>query len=187
MRVTQIFRFSFLKSTQTCQHEINSLLSLCFCGYVNSFKRPSVVIWCRVWINSQQVTDIIPCSVLIHTADWLKPWHLKAYLMLDVISMRYKEIGSSLITSQWRCRPLSLPLGYDPSTLRWYGDFGKNIGMAGVVKLRKRFTIWQILLEHGINSLHLVCFRGCWNLSTLNIAIPRSAFVRSWYNDVACG
>ena len=38
--------------------------------------------------------------------------------------------------------------------------------IAGILKLRKRFRMSQILFEHGINSLPLVCFRGYGNLST---------------------
>ena len=66
--------------------------------------------------------------------------------------------------------PLSLPLRYDL-----------------VTQLRKRFRMSQILFEHGINSLSLVCFRGYGNLSILSIAIPRLAFGHQWYCDAACG
>ena len=84
-------------------------------------------------------------------------------------------------------RPLSLPLRYDLVTLRLYGDLGQifffvfvfcfDLGqinvIAEILKLRKCFRMSQILFEHGINSLPLVCFRGYENLSTLSIAIPR--------------
>ena len=83
-------------------------------------------------------------------------------------------------------RPLSLPLRYDRVTLCLYGDLGQINGIAGILKLRKRFKMWQILFEHGMNSLLLVCFRGHGNLSTLIIAIPRLAFGRAWYCDAAC-
>ena len=84
-------------------------------------------------------------------------------------------------------RPLSLPLRYDLVTLCLYDDLGKINVIAGILKLRKRFRMSQILFEHGINSLPLVCFRGYGNLSTLSIAIPRLAFGRAWYCDAACG
>ena len=69
-------------------------------------------------------------------------------------------------------RPLSLPLRYDLVTLCLCGDLGQINGIAGILKLRKRFRMSQILFEHGINSLPLVCFRGYGNLSTPSIAIP---------------
>ena len=224
---------------------------------------------------------------------------MEAYLTFDVISVRYKDKGTSLMTSQWRFRPLSaflaatvrpskgavtcavcpesarlvtflignvstgvvtwsalrcgasgesgkkvaaaplsktaaaaaaaetwfakLPLDYmlhnrfpwkqsgrrssmwPPYSLRrnlsaaacrpcdrsftlcLYGDLGQINVIAWILKLRKRFRMSQILFEHGINSLPLVCFRGYGNLSTLSIAIPRLAFGRAWYCDAACG
>ena len=84
-------------------------------------------------------------------------------------------------------RPLSLPLRYDLVTLCLCDDLGQINVIAGILKLRKRFRMSQILFEHGINSLPLVCFRGYGNLSTLSIAIPRLAFGRAWYCDAACG
>ena len=72
-------------------------------------------------------------------------------------------------------RLLSLPLRYDLVTLCLYDDLGQINVIAGILKLRKRFRMSQILFEHGINSLPLVCFRGYGNLSTLSIAIPRLA------------
>ena len=69
-------------------------------------------------------------------------------------------------------RPLSLPLRYDLVILCLYDDLGQINVIAGILKLRKRFRMSQILSEHGINSLPLVCFRGYGNLSTLSIAIP---------------
>ena len=84
-------------------------------------------------------------------------------------------------------RPLSLPLRYDLVTLCLYDDLGQINVIAGILKLRKRFRMSQILFEHGINSLPLVCWRGYGNLSTLSIAIPRLAFGRAWYCDAACG
>ena len=84
-------------------------------------------------------------------------------------------------------RPLSLPLRYDLVTLCLYDDLGQINVIVGILKLRKRFRMSQILFEHGINSLPLVCFCGYGNLSTLSIAIPRLAFGRAWYCDAACG
>ena len=84
-------------------------------------------------------------------------------------------------------RPLSLPLRYDLVTLCLYDDLGQINVIAGILKLRKRFRMSQILFEHGINSLPLVCFRGYGNLSTLSIAIPRLAFGRAWYCYAVCG
>ena len=84
-------------------------------------------------------------------------------------------------------RPLSLPLRYDLVILCLYDDLGQINVIAGILKLRKRFRMSQILSEHGINSLPLVYFRGYGNLSTLSIAIPRLAFGRAWYCDAACG
>ena len=72
-------------------------------------------------------------------------------------------------------RPLSLPLRYDLVTLCLYDDLGQINVIAGILKLRKRFRMSQILFEHGINSLPLVCWRGYGNLSTRSIAIPRAA------------
>ena len=84
-------------------------------------------------------------------------------------------------------RPLSLPLRYDLVTLCLYNDLGQINVIAGISKLRKRFRMSQILFEHEINSLPLVCFRGYGNLSTLSIAIPRLVFGRACYCDAACG
>ena len=84
-------------------------------------------------------------------------------------------------------RPLSSPLRYDLVILCLYDDLGQINVIAGILKLRKRFRMSQILSEHGINSLPLVWFRGYGNLSTLSIAIPRLAFGRAWYCDATCG
>ena len=84
-------------------------------------------------------------------------------------------------------RPLSLPLRYDLVTLCLYDDLGQINVIAGILKLRKRFRMSQILFDYGINSLPLVCFRGYGNLSTLSIVIPHLAFGREWYCYAACG
>ena len=49
--------------------------------------------------------------------------------------------------------PLSVPLRYDLVTLCLYNDLGQINVIAGILKLRKRFRMSQILFEHGINSL----------------------------------
>ena len=74
-------------------------------------------------------------------------------------------------------RPLSLPLRCDQHCL--YNDLGQIKGVFEILKLGKRFRIWQTSFEHGINALHLICFREYGNLSTLNIAIPRLVFGRA--------
>ena len=84
-------------------------------------------------------------------------------------------------------RPLSLPLRYDLAMLCLYDDLEQINVIAGIWKPQKCFRMLQILFEHGINSLPLVCFGGYGNLSTLSIAIPRLAFGRAWYCDAACG
>ena len=80
-------------------------------------------------------------------------------------------------------RPLSLPLRYDLVTLCLYDDLGQINVIAGILKLRKRFRMSQILFEHGINSLPLVCFRGYGNLSTLSIAIRVVLRCCVWINS----
>ena len=47
-------------------------------------------------------------------------------------------------------RPLSLPLRYDLVTLYLYDDLGQINVKAGILKLRNRFRMSQILFEHGI-------------------------------------
>ena len=46
-------------------------------------------------------------------------------------------------------RPFSLPLRYDLVTLCLYDDLGQINVIAGILKLRKRFRMSQILFEHG--------------------------------------
>ena len=104
----------------------------------------------------------------------------------DVISVSYKDKhdkGTSLMTSQWRTRPLR----HDWVTLHLNNDLGRIKGIVGILKLRKRFRMWQTSFEHGINSSPFVCFRGYEDLSTLSIAILRLAFGRAWYCDAKCG
>ena len=66
-------------------------------------------------------------------------------------------------------RPPSLPLWYDLVTLCLYDDLGQINVIAGILKLRKRFRMSQIMFEHGIKSLPHVYFRGYGNLSTLGL------------------
>ena len=77
-------------------------------------------------------------------------------------------------------RPLSLPLRYDLVTMCLYGDLGQNNVIARILKPRKRFIMSQILFEHGINSLPLVCFRGYGNVSTLRPRVVLQCCV--WIN-----
>ena len=127
---------------------------------------------------------------------WRQTWDICLYPMLRADSrfwlVNNREIWSriSRLTSPawdiktkerhwWRHngdsdrRPLFLPLWYDLVTLCLYDDLSQINVIAGILKLRKRFTMSQKLFEHGINSLPLVCFRGYGNLSTLSIAISR--------------
>ena len=53
-----------------------------------------------------------------------------------------------------------------------YDGLGQIKRVSEILKTRKRFRIWHTTFEHGINWLHLVCFRGNGNLSILSIAIP---------------
>ena len=59
-----------------------------------------------------------------------------------------------------------------------FSKVGKSV--AGILKLRKHFRMWQTSFEHGINLLPLDCFRGYRNLSTLSITTCL-AFGRTWY------
>ena len=55
------------------------------------------------------------------------------------------------------------------------------------IKAVETFQNLTNIVSNGINSLHLVCFCGYGNLSTLSITIPHLAFSRVWYCDAACG
>ena len=127
----------------------------------------------------------IPCSVLILASDWLTTVRYGG--VSHVWRHQTKERHWWRHNGNSDRRPLSLPLRYDLVTLCLYDDLGQINVIAGILKLRKRFRMSQILFEHGINSLPLVCFRGYGNLSTLSIAIPRLAFGRAWCCDAACG
>ena len=116
-------------------------------------------------------------------------WNMEPYLTFDVISVTYKDKGTSLMTSQWRFRPrspLSLPLRYDIVTRFLYGNLGQINVIARILKLRK-LRMSQILFEHGINSLPFVCFHGYGKISTLSFAISPLAFGRAWYCNAVCG
>ena len=107
---------------------------------------------------------------------------MEPYLTFDIISVRYKDKGTSLMTSQWRFqprRPLSLPPRYDLVTLCLCGDLGQINVIAGILKLRKRFRMSQILFEHGINSLPLACFRGYGHFILCFVVILLSVLVNS--------
>ena len=82
-------------------------------------------------------------------------------------------------------RPLSLPLRYDLVTLCLYDDLGQINVIAGILKLRKRFRMSQILFEHGINSLPLVCFRGYGNLCNTTLGLRPRVVLRCcvWINS----
>ena len=55
-----------------------------------------------------------------------------------------------------RSRPPSIfPAAAMRTTLNLYDDFGKIKGIAGVLKLWKRFWMWQTSFKCGINSLPL--------------------------------
>ena len=80
-------------------------------------------------------------------------------------------------------RPLSLPLQCDRVTPSLHDALGQIKAIAEVLKLWKRFMMWQISFEQVKNSLPFVCLRGYGNLSTLSIAIPRLAFGRACYGE----
>ena len=122
--------------------------------------------------------------ILSHAQCWQLFWtgyqarSTNAYLTFNVIRLRYKEKGTSLMTSPWRSRPpsTSLVVAVRPSNTVLYDDLGQKKGIDGNVKMSKRFSMWQKSFEHEINVLPLVCFRGYGNLSTLSIVTPPLAF-----------
>ena len=63
---------------------------------------PATVKWSR---KGYHVLSHAPCwfSLLIGK----RPWNMEPYLTFDVISVRYKDKRTSLMTSQWRFRPPS--------------------------------------------------------------------------------
>ena len=73
--------------------------------------------------------------------------------------MRYKEKGTSLMTSQWRSRRLTTFLAavIDWVTLNLYDDLSQIKGITGVLKLQKRFRVWRTSFEPGINWLPFIC------------------------------
>ena len=113
--------------------------------------------------------DEHPCSnkdisSLSHAPCWFslligqQPWNMEPYLTYDVISVRYKDKGTSLMPSQWRFRPPSafLTTTIQPSnTVFIMDDLGQINVLAGILNLRKRFRMSKILFEHGINSFPL--------------------------------
>ena len=163
---------------------------------------------CNVFLGT--TTKFSLCSSgVIYYSWWVPPIEISCYPMLRADSRFWlvsnHEIWSriSRLTSSawdiktkerhWWChngdsdhRPYSLSLCYDLVTLFiwWFSQI--NV-IAVILNLRKHFRMSQILFEHGINSLPLVCFHGYGNLSTLSITIPRLSFGRAWYCDAACG
>ena len=147
------------------------------------------------WINNCILQE--PCDILTYPmlrADsrfWLvnnrEIWSRISRLTSPAWDIKTKERHWWRHNGDSDRRPLSLLLRYDLVTLCLYDDLGQINVIAGILKLRKRFRMSQILFEHGINSLPLVCWRGYGNYSTLSIAIPRFAFGRAWYCDAACG
>ena len=167
----------------------------------------NVSIW---WRHHALSVDSELIALWVTIATTLQPMNIRTYPMLRADSrfwlVNNRELWrriSRLTSSAWDIktkerhwwrhngdsdrRPLSLRLRYDLVTLCLCSGLGQINVIAGILKLRKRFRMSQILFEHGINSLPHVCFRGYGNLSTLSIAIPRLAFVRAWYCDAACG
>ena len=89
---------------------------------------------------------------LSHVRCWLslligyQPWSVYTYFTCDVISVRYKEKRTLLMTSQIDCdgRLLFLPMRCDRVTPCFYNDLDQMKGIAGTFRIWKRFTIWQI-------------------------------------------
>ena len=128
----------------------------------------------------------ILCLVLTLASDWLTSRRIYAYHTFDVISVRYKDKGTSLTTSHNDDHDpgsLLLPLRSDRVT----PYLGQMIAIPGILMMWTHFKTSQTSFELGINSLLLVCFRWYGNLSTLSIAIPRLAFGGAWDCDAAGG
>ena len=195
---------TFLRRNNGCLW-VSSSDTLCGKGSRNASRRNRLNF--NVWIRCRSSDTFEIAGNHYELAYW---WNITIYPMLRADSrfwlVNNREIWSriSRLTSSawdiktkerhwWRHngdsdrRPLSLPLRYDLVILCLYDDLGQINVIAGILKLWKRFRMSQILSEHGINSLPLVCFRGYGNLSTLSIAIPRLAFGRAWYCDATCG
>ena len=71
-----------------------------------------------------------PGSCRPQMGPMLAPWTMlsKMYLTFDVISVRYKEKGPSLLTAQWRFKPLVTSLKLRPSNLcLWWFRPGWNV------------------------------------------------------------
>ena len=94
-----------------------------------------------------KINDFIPCSVLTLASDWLRTVkyiiHV-SYLTLNGISVRYKKKGTSSMTSKWWSPPPStFPAAAMRLSMCLYNDLGQIKGTAGILKLRKRFSMWQ--------------------------------------------
>ena len=148
-----------------------NLYSICHCHYTcNIMFYPMLRADSRFWlVNNREI------------------WSRISRLMSSAWDIKTKERHWWRHNGDSNRRPLSLPLRYDLVTLCLYNDLGQINVIAGILKLRKRFRMSQILFAHGINSLPLVCFHGYGNLSTLSIPIPCLAFGHTWYCDAACG
>ena len=160
--------------------------------YFHSHFLPRAHFSLRNWSENLKINDIYSYPMLrADSRFWLvnnrEIWSRISRLTSSAWDIKTKERHWWRHNGDSDRRPLSLPLRYDLVTLCLYDDLGQINVIAGILKLRKRFRMSQILFEHGINSLPLVCWRGYGNLSTFSIAIPRLAFGRAWYCDAACG
>ena len=102
-------------------------------------------------------------------------WDVKRRNVIDDVTMAIK----AAVQSSCRCDATVV-------TLCSYNDLDQIKGIVGIIKMWKRFRMWQTSFEHGINSLPLVCWRGYGNLPTLSIAISRLAYRRAWYRWRCC-
>ena len=168
--------------------------------------------WCCVVLFCVVLRCLALRSVPFRSVAWRGvAWHRISYPMLRADSrfwlVNNREIWrriSRLTPSAWDKKKqrnsiddvamaiptaVRFPYRYGTTivTLCLYGDLGQINVKAGILKLWKRFRMSQILFGLEINSLPLVCFRGCGDLSTPSIAVPRLAFGRAWYCDAACG
>ena len=87
--------------------------------------------------------------ILSHARCWFsllicsQPWNISR-LRSSAWDIKTKERHWWRHNGDSDRRPLSLPLRYDQVTLCLYGDLGQINGIAGILKLRKRFRMWQI-------------------------------------------
>ena len=166
----------------------NTVIQVLFCCYQRDAHRPALVTWCHT-VKGCDITfyPMLRADSRFWLVNHREIWSRISRLTSSAWDIKTKERHWWRHNGDSDRRPLSLPLRYGLVTLCLYGDLGQINVIVGNLKLRKRFRMSQILFEHGINSLPLVCFRGYGNLSTLSIAIPRLAFGRAWYCNAACG